>query len=78
MIRNRAGKRRIATRFAVAGALAATPITVLAGTAYATTDATTHHDQFGELVALRAPADVAPGPEQVPLPAGRTYTLTLS
>ena len=51
MISTRASKRRIATRFAVAGALAAAPIAVVAGTAQAA-PASTHHEQFGRLVPL--------------------------
>jgi len=76
MISTRASKRRIATRFAVAGALAAAPIAVVAGTAQAA-PASTHHEQFGRLILLPEPADVAPGPEQVPLPWGTTYSVTL-
>ncbi|MBJ7479903.1 hypothetical protein DBV08_31245 [Rhodococcus sp. KBW08] len=76
MISTRASKRRIATRFAVAGALAAAPIAVVAGTAQAA-PASTHHEQFGRLIPLPEPADVAPGPEQVPLPWGTTYSVTL-
>ncbi|MDV6276118.1 hypothetical protein R3Q06_21705 [Rhodococcus erythropolis] len=75
-IRPRAGKRRIATRFAVAGALAAAPIAVVAGTAQAA-PATTHHEQFGRLIPLPEPTDAAPGPEQIPLPWGSTYSVTL-
>ncbi|MGW6660879.1 hypothetical protein [Rhodococcus sp. NPDC055024] len=75
-IRTRAGKRRVATRFAVAGALAAAPIAVVTETAQAA-PATTHHEQFGLLIPLPEPTDSAPGPEQVPLPWAATYSVTL-
>ena len=70
MISTRASKRRIATRFAVAGALAAAPIAVVAGTAQAA-PASTHHEQFGRLVPLPEPADAAPGPGTGTAPLGR-------
>ena len=76
MISTRASKRRIATRFAVAGARGAAPLAVVARAAQAA-PAATHHEQFGRLVPLPEPADAAPGPEQVPLPLDATYSVTL-
>ena len=72
----RAGKRRIATRFALAGALTAAPIALTVGAAQAATTAT-HHDNVGALTPLPEPDYAAPGPEQVPTSALPTYTLTV-
>ncbi|MGC0363008.1 hypothetical protein ABH922_000992 [Rhodococcus sp. 27YEA15] len=73
----RPGKRRMATRFAIAGALAAAPVTLATAEAQATPVAT-HHDQFGELAALPEATSTAPGPEQIPQPWPDTYLLTVS
>ncbi|MGK2241245.1 MAG: hypothetical protein ACI9JD_003816 [Rhodococcus sp. (in: high G+C Gram-positive bacteria)] len=63
MISTRASKRRIATRFAVAGALAAAPIAVVAGTAQAA-PASTHHEQFGRLVPYPSRPTQRPAPNR--------------
>ncbi|MDI9915702.1 hypothetical protein [Rhodococcus sp. IEGM 1379] len=75
-VSNRTGKRRLATHFALAGALAATPIALITGTAQASPTAI-HHDDLGDLTPLPEPAYTAPGPEQVPAAVGTTYSFTV-
>ncbi|MCJ0904694.1 hypothetical protein [Rhodococcus sp. ARC_M6] len=76
-VSNRVDKRHFATRFALAGALAAAPIALITGTAHASPVATTHHEDLGDLAPLPEPGYTAPGPVQVPTAAGPTYSFTV-
>ncbi|NMM83411.1 hypothetical protein B2J88_03390 [Rhodococcus sp. SRB_17] len=71
-VSNRTGKRSLATRFALACALAAAPIALITGTAQAS-PTTIHHNDLGDLTPLPEPAYTAPGPEQVPATVGTTF-----
>ncbi|OYD71504.1 hypothetical protein [Rhodococcus sp. OK302] len=75
-VSNRTGKRSLATRFALAGVLAAAPIALITGTAQAS-PTTLHHDDLGDLTPLPEPVYTAPGPEQVPSTVGTTFSFTV-
>lgn len=75
-VSNRTGKRRLATRFALAGVLAAAPIALITGTAQASPTAT-HHDNLGDLTPLPEPVFTPPGPERVPAGVGTTFSFTV-